>query len=478
MALAEEQTKHKTKLKSLEDEESKKIAVEVNVLERKMALEHSAHLGFTLANTPGVDEIKPRALGMKGVEVDFNALEAGNSRSTVKPKNTKKVDLSRMPQDTGVELITANKRVSNTEGVDEFIGLDIGEGQDHETLNYNHKLRRKLRRAIDNAEVQKEVLVRKRAADFYLSKNMQPPPELKTPLKPVNVKGQRVLENGTLETAKQERVRTRMELAEYNKAARVLRKQAKQSAMEAGLRKHAELIGKLPSTASAIDLTANADSDAPDGSAIMSTIMCSSQQVRNRSPCVNSEFVPAMPENGRLVKKRKREKEESSNNPGSSGDSSTSDNAIDISEGKQEIMPKPRMSAMVHNQRQAMIDAEALVIETAKKRKDAKQESQISLQEVDANAHCRFRMHKKGKNGHLNRRCDELLGDENRKSKFLRFLGAGKSRTSNKPGYLNEGAEHTATSYPPSGVSVTDVEKQCERSMVQSQYSKRKGLGA
>lgn len=40
----------------------------------------------------------------------------------------------------------------------------------------------------------------------------------------------------------------RMELAEFNKAAKVLRAQAKRMTMEAGLRVHAELTGKLFST--------------------------------------------------------------------------------------------------------------------------------------------------------------------------------------------------------------------------------------
>jgi hypothetical protein len=75
---------------------------------------------------------------------------------------------------------------------------------------------------------------------------MDVPPELDTPAKPIHKRGQRVLENGTLETDKAERVRLRIELAEFNNAARVLRKQAKAIAIEAGLRVHAELTGLMP----------------------------------------------------------------------------------------------------------------------------------------------------------------------------------------------------------------------------------------
>lgn len=246
-AIKEEQTKEKTKLKAMEDEESKKIAVVVNTVERKAALEHCAKLGFTLANTPGADEIKPRALGMKGVEVDFDAIEIGESRSTIKSgTNKKRIDLSEVPKHARTDYIPTGVP-GNSDEQQEFIGLDVGEGQEYESQRFNHKLRRKLRRAIDNAEVRKELLVRQRALDHYAGKGEDAPAVLLTPHKPLIVRGQRILENGALETAKQERVRTRMELTEYNMAARVLRKQAKHVAVEAGLRKHAELTGRLPS---------------------------------------------------------------------------------------------------------------------------------------------------------------------------------------------------------------------------------------
>ena len=42
---------------------------------------------------------------------------------------------------------------------------------------------------------------------------IEPPVELKAPPKPVNVRGQRILKQGTLQTSKQERVQMRIKLA-------------------------------------------------------------------------------------------------------------------------------------------------------------------------------------------------------------------------------------------------------------------------
>ena len=190
---------------------------------------------------------------MKGIEVDFDAIEVGENRTDVKSKKANgRVNLGGIPDHAKAEYISAGQQIEDG-GAEDFIKLDVGEGQDFDTLNYNHKLRRKLRRAIDNAEIRKEMLVRQRALDYYSDKNMEIPPGLKTPYKPINVKGHRILENGTLETAKQERVRARMELAEFNTQMRILRRQAKDAAIYAGLRKHAELMGKIPLTDSSIE---------------------------------------------------------------------------------------------------------------------------------------------------------------------------------------------------------------------------------
>lgn len=244
-SIKEEQVRERTRLKAAEEEESKKIAVEINDAERKVALDICELLGFTVANTPGTEEIKPRALGMRGKEVNFAMVNAPNSQSDIKQKSNKRIDLGgvaseaqeSMPLTQGHNDIVANE---------EFIKLDVGPEQDHEALSYNHKLRRKLRRALDHAQVQKEMLVRQRAIEYLQMNESNPPTELTTDSKAVNVKGMRILENGAVETAKQERVRARLDLAEFNQASRVLRKQAKQCAIEAGLRKHAELTGRLP----------------------------------------------------------------------------------------------------------------------------------------------------------------------------------------------------------------------------------------
>ncbi|MCJ1427301.1 hypothetical protein MMC29_005204 [Sticta canariensis] len=246
-AIKGEQSKEQTKLRAMEDEESKKIAVAVNKVDRKAALDHCMQLGFTLANTPGVGAIKPRVKGLKGIKVDFDAIDIGESRNTIKSEtNKKRVDLDEVPNHVRTnDIPTGVPR--NSEEQEEFIKLDVGESQEHESLQYNHRFRRKLRRTIDDVQVRRELLVRQRALDHYAGKSEGPPAVLLTPPKPLNVRGRRILENGALETAKQERVWKREESSEKNRAARILRQQAKQVAVEAGLQKHAELTGRLPS---------------------------------------------------------------------------------------------------------------------------------------------------------------------------------------------------------------------------------------
>ena len=218
--------------------------MEINTFERKAALDRCAEFGMTVENTPGTEDVKPKALGMKGVDVDFDALEIGQkSNFEIKPKN-KRIDLGAAPKTVGVHIKSASQ--PREEDLGDFIRFDIGEGQEFERLNYNNKLRRKLRRAIESATVRKELLVRERLREHCKEQGLDPPPEIDTAPKPKHIRGQRTLENGTLETAKQERVRSRLELTEFNRAAKVLRRQAKQIAMEAGLRIHAELTGKLP----------------------------------------------------------------------------------------------------------------------------------------------------------------------------------------------------------------------------------------
>jgi len=250
LSCAEEEKQYKRKLLTVEQEEIRRIAIETNLAERKAALERCAELGFDLTNTPGVDEIKPKAMGMKGVEVDFDKLPTGDSvlKNSLRSRS-KRIDLGEVADETNTQLVRTGPH-GREEDAGDFIEFDAGDDQDLEVGGYNHKVRRKLRRAVEAAEIKKEMLVRQKALEHCHANGIEPPGELQTSAKPVNIRGQRVLEDGTLETAKQERVRMRMELAEYNKAARVLRKQAKQAAIEAGLRKFAELTGAISKNAS------------------------------------------------------------------------------------------------------------------------------------------------------------------------------------------------------------------------------------
>ena len=265
---SEEQTREKTRLKALEDEEAKKIAVELSIIQRKRALACCASLGFTLENTEGINDIKPKALGMKGVEVDFNTIDKGERRSNIKVlASSMRLDLSSVPEYSKAEYVSFSQRNSQPGQPGDFIQLDVGEGQDYESLNYNHKLRRKLRRALEYAEVRKEMLVRQRALDYHEKKGLEAPAILRTEAKPTSIRGQRILENGSLETAKQERVRARMELAEFNARMRVLRRQAKEAAIYAGLRKHAEVTGRIEfHDFSGADDAAEVDQNTDDGS--------------------------------------------------------------------------------------------------------------------------------------------------------------------------------------------------------------------
>jgi Small acidic protein family len=245
----------------VEQEESKRIEIEVNLAERRRAMEVCAKLGFTLDNVKEVDDIKPKALGMKGQEVDFDILEIGDRPSELRVKDEKRaremegaakgnrVDLGKVADESKAKVFTSDGATpAGLEG--DFVSLDFsggaGFGQQFEALNYNHKLRRKLHRAIEAAQIQKELLVRAKAKEYCESNGFEVPPELATEYKPIKLSGKRILEDGTLETEKQERVRKRLELAEYNKAAKVLRQQAKAEAIEAGLRVFAELTGKKP----------------------------------------------------------------------------------------------------------------------------------------------------------------------------------------------------------------------------------------
>ena len=502
--LTEETTREKTKLKSLEDEESRKIAVDVNIMERQAALDHCASLGFTLANTPGVDEIKPRARGMKGVEVDFNAIEVSESRTDVKPKQgSKRVDLSNVPKDAKAVYVPSGQRGDGGD-LEEFIKFDAGEERDFEALSYNHKLRRKLRRAIDNAEISKEILVRQRAIDYYKEKSLEVPALLQTPPKPLNVKGQRILDNGMFETAKQERMRARMELAEFNTQMRVLRKQAKDAAIYAGLRKHAELTGKIPPS----DPSArqNQEQILAQANAAPLTLREPESNLERGRPEIDdssdsdSDVKSDEPENN--LKRSRPDSDDSSSSDSNVKSDEPSDEPSDVSsmsdDSSESELPTPddeapvkkrprlqngdskpdkKQSESTNSDRQAMIDAESRFQENIKNRKDKRQPNGTSsLREVDANAQDRNRGWKgKGANaaGHWN--VNGLSGDKARKSKFLRLLGGEKSLSGANTATVIDGSDSAAD---PSARINANLEKQYEYGMAYKKESKRKGLGS
>lgn len=249
----------------MEQEETKRIEIEVNIAERRTAMKVCAALGFTLDNVEGVNDIQPKVMGMKGQEVDFDILEIGDRPSELRIKDKRRasetkegtakgnrIDLSRVADESKTKVLTSEGATpAGLEG--DFVSLGFhggaADGQQFEALNYNHKLRRKLHRAIEAARIQKELLVRKKAKEYCEANGIEVPPELAAEYKPIRLSGRRMLEDGTIETEKQERVRKRLELAEYNKAAKILRQQAKAEAIEAGLRLFAELTGKKPPSA-------------------------------------------------------------------------------------------------------------------------------------------------------------------------------------------------------------------------------------
>ncbi len=481
----EEQTREKTRLKSIEDEESKKIAVDVNNLERKVALDCCAALGFTLANTNGVDDIKPRALGMRGIEVDFDAIEVGESRSDVKPRKANgRVNLGGLPDHAKVEYISTSQRSVDGEPED-FIKLDTGEGQDFETLNYNHKLRRKLRRAIDNAEIRKEILVRQRALDYCNDRNIEIPSELMTPYKPINIKGQRILENGTLETAKQERVRARMELAEFNLQMRILRKQAKDAAIYAGLRKHAELIGKIPSSDPPVEQGEADSAEQSSGHADVMTVLGDSLPTAatgaadtgmKRSQAESEDSSPRdtddqlAQDSGAL----------STSEEYPDIDSPTSTDDIQVVKRQREQRPQNNgskldnmQSKLTNGDRQALIDAELALGENEESRNGRMANSSGFLREADTNAERRFRKNGLGTSANL-WNVDGLSGDKSRRSKFLRLLGGQKSTMEG----AGDSGDLSAPLLKHSNNVNANLERQFVSGLAYKKDSMRKGLGS
>lgn len=447
----EEETRLKTRLTSAEQEEAKRIAVQINSAERKAAMDCCARLGFTFGNTPGVADIKPKALGMKGMEVDFDSLEMGDTPSDLKKKTKgRRVDLGVVPEDAKVHVLPTGQSGSS-EGPGGFIKLDVGNGQDFQTLDYNHKLRRKLRRAIENAEIQKEMLVRQRTLEYCIERKTEPPIELQAPPKPVNIRGQRILEDGTLETAKQERVRMRMELAEFNKAAKVLRAQAKRRAMEAGLRVHAELTGKLPTTSKPEHgVSHHEPEEFPTVEELSAPGILSSAAARQRhveacgAPCDLSNGRRA-PENhaDRLCDPdkpvlRNEKKRKFSQGP------TTEDGDIEMLDG----VPALKVTAM--KGRTEALALSPCIPQRSKESRSSEDQDNISRWNLQS-----------------------LSGDDARREKFLRLLGASSSGKATTHPTTTTGAQKADDMLK---VNV-ELEKQYEAGMRIRHEGKKKGLG-
>jgi hypothetical protein len=256
----QERTRRKFLL-SMEDRERKKLATEVTNKNRRDAMKACEELGFTLHNVKGVTEIQPRALGTKGLAVDFSKVEFVGDTATglrvlakeakrEKPKGNR-VDRGALAPESVTQTMygpynTSGDPASLDQNFVVFEELGDESGHHHGQLCYNHKLRRKLRRAMEAAQVKKELLVREAAIKHFEENNIEVPPVLRTSAKPENIRGQRTMPDGTLESAKQERVRKRVELREFNKNAKILRAQAKERAIEAGIRIYLELMGRIP----------------------------------------------------------------------------------------------------------------------------------------------------------------------------------------------------------------------------------------
>ena len=256
-----EERRRRKFLVAMEDEERKRLAVQVNVKNRKDALDVAAALGFTLENVEGVDEIQPRKKKKRGFQIDFNRLEYDGDRPSglkivgekprEKPRGNR-VDLGAIPDERYVSSVFAQKHASGANagaiGQHDFVrfGKEAAQGHEAQVLSFNNKVRRKLRRVMETVKTKREMLVRSKAIEYCEKNGLEVPAALKTPDRPISIRGQRTLPNGLLETAKQERTRAKVELIEFNKQARVLRKQAKDMAMEAGIRVYLELSGRIP----------------------------------------------------------------------------------------------------------------------------------------------------------------------------------------------------------------------------------------
>lgn len=475
-----------------------------------------AELGFTLENVEGVKDIKPKALGMRGQEVDFDILEIGDRPSELKIKDEKKakqmenatrgnrVDLGKVADESQTRVVASEGGVpGGLEG--DFVSLEFGggavDGQEFEALNYNHKLRRKLHRAIEAAQIQKELLVRAKAKEHCETNGIELPAELAADYKPIKLAGRRILEDGTLETEKQERVRKRLELAEYNKAAKVLRQQAKAEAIEAGLRVFAELTGKKPN-----DMQAG--SEAPlDGAVLSPEVKIeetapepqSSKKRRRdgddtekketkkakKSASLSQDHTAAVDAIGEVkeASKHKREKRKiSERDEQSQPNGGLVDNGVVRKEKKKDKRDKAARLDTGDGDLNGNENLEPAAQKLKKsKRRKSEESAVVPLPEKDEKP--KKHRNKKGESskeeaGELNGgeqwNADALTGDAARKDKFLRLLGASKVTGTDKP-------SKKVKAKPEDLVRMeNDLERQFEAGikMKHDAQGKRRGLGA
>jgi hypothetical protein len=413
------ETAFKRRIESLVQEESRRVAVEVNQHERRLAMGRCAQLGFTLDNVEGIEDIKPKISGVKGQNIDFDKFEFGPGPSELRLKTkpskfnvtevrTDRINLGAAPDDSNTVHMSATG--ANAIAPGDFISLgDVSNDREFQELILNHRLRRKVHRAMEHTQMAKEALVREKATEYCEREGLPIPVEFQSLVKVKRSKGHRVLPDGTIETSKQERVRARVELAERNRFTKVLRAQAKDRATKAGLETYAQLTGKIEKS--------SGDSKKSDKS--LKEGDNTSNLFEYSSLSESSEV-----DDGPLKKRRKI---------GKTSSGSESSESEESSEGSESDSQSPR---------------------PAPRKNGPKPQIRTQLRASNWNS-------------------EALAGDEERKDKFLRLLGAGKNGLTNDV----NGTESTE------GVSnisrrETELEKQFEAGRHSKANGKKRGLGA
>ncbi|KAI9814756.1 MAG: hypothetical protein M1827_003022 [Pycnora praestabilis] len=493
-----EEKQQKRRIQNIEQEEVKRMAVEINTAERKEAFTRCAELGFTLENTLGVSDIKPRVLGMKGAEIDWERFErmekAGEKADKIKAKflgsGKDRVNLGAISDESKAKVLGLSKNDDEAPG--EFIPLNIE--QDPADMNYNHNVQRKLHRALEAAQVEKAMLVRQKALEYCGPNEIEPPEVLITAYKPVKINGQRALEDGTLETEKQERVRARMELAEYNQAAMVLRRQAREQATKAGLRKYAELTGKsLESNAIPKEILKDGVSDVFSFLEISLKVQLvlekKSKSGRKRTRDSNSND---------LADDQKTSKKVKSRNTGNVNVKSISINSVPEEPSKEERRRRRKEKKEAKEALQEHSEDTISVLEKVNGTKDEERASPIADVRGDAMKHKQRQKEKEhnekeDQNDHqaevkkqtleetkstgtaVNWNSEALSGDAARKEKLLRLLGVAKPQLGHQTLCTNGS---TSSSLNDLSRRDADLEKQYDAGLRLKQDGKRKGLGA